>query len=348
MRIITGKARGIKLKTLEGDNTRPTAERVKEAVFSMIQFDIEGRQVLDLFAGSGQMALEALSRGASGAVLVDRSKDAVKIIRDNVEKTKLQDDCHIVNSDYLDYIKRNSGKKFDIIFLDPPYRSENYVPSLTALYENDILKPTSIVVCECGEDYLIENDKKILKYYSIKKQSKYSKSVITILEPKIAEKKGSVAIVPGSFDPITYGHIEIAKRAAEEYETVYLAVMVNSQKNYLFTLDERKKIAEAALAQYENIKVISSDGMLWQLAYDLGAEAIVKGYRNQTDLDYEMKMAEFNKKHNPNAKTVLLKSSEEYEDISSTLVRSRIAEGLSLDGFVPEKATELVYKYLKK
>ena len=113
-------------------------------------------------------------------------------------------------------------------------------------------------------------------------------------------------------------------------------------------MDERKKIAEAALDQYKNIKVISSEGMLWQLAYDLGAEAIVKGYRNQTDLDYEMKMAEFNKKHNPEAKTVLLKSSEDYEEISSTLVRSRIAEGLSFDGFMPEKAAELVYKYLKK
>ena len=80
MRIITGKARGTRLKTLEGDTTRPTAERVKEAVFSMIQFDLEGREVLDLFAGSGQMALEALSRGASRAVLVDKSKEAIKII----------------------------------------------------------------------------------------------------------------------------------------------------------------------------------------------------------------------------------------------------------------------------
>ena len=89
MRIITGKAKGIRLKTLEGNATRPTSERVKEAVFSMIQMDIEGREVLDMFSGSGQMALEALSRGAIGAVMLDRSPDAIKIITENAQKTAL-------------------------------------------------------------------------------------------------------------------------------------------------------------------------------------------------------------------------------------------------------------------
>ena len=87
MRIITGKAKGIRLKTLEGEATRPTSERAKEAVFSMIQFEIEGRTVLDLFGGSGQLALEALSRGASSAIVSDASKAAVDVIRKNAEKT---------------------------------------------------------------------------------------------------------------------------------------------------------------------------------------------------------------------------------------------------------------------
>ena len=95
MRIITGKARGIKLATLEGENTRPTSERAKEAVFSMLQFEIEGRAVLDLFAGSGQMGLEAVSRGAESAVFVDKSKDAIAIIGKNIEKTKLSDSCRV-------------------------------------------------------------------------------------------------------------------------------------------------------------------------------------------------------------------------------------------------------------
>ena len=121
MRIITGMAKGITLKTLEGDNTRPTSERVKEAVFSMIQFDIEGRSVLDLFAGSGQMALEALSRGAASATLVDKSKEAIAIINYNSQKTKLSDKCTVIQADFLDFIKRSAGKQYDIIFLDPPY-----------------------------------------------------------------------------------------------------------------------------------------------------------------------------------------------------------------------------------
>ena len=121
MRIITGKARGIKLVSLEGDATRPTSERVKEAVFSMIQFDIEGRSVLDLFSGSGQLALEALSRGAAHAVMIDKSRDAVKIIKTNVEKTKLAEDCEIFNCDYKEYITKNKGRQFDIVFVDPPY-----------------------------------------------------------------------------------------------------------------------------------------------------------------------------------------------------------------------------------
>ena len=145
MRIITGKAKGIKLNTLEGIETRPTAERVKEAIFSMIQFDIEGRKVLDLFSGSGQMGLEAVSRGAAHAVMVDRSKNAIKIIESNAEKTHLKEQCTIINSDATDFIKRNKGNKFDIIFIDPPYASGLYAPILLELKNNDLLKPTSLI-----------------------------------------------------------------------------------------------------------------------------------------------------------------------------------------------------------
>ena len=133
----------------------------------------------------------------------------------------------------------------------------------------------------------------------------------------------TVAIVPGSFDPITYGHIDIAKRAAKDYDIVYLAVMINDQKRYLFTLQEREEIARLALSGIENITVISSDGMLWKLAEELGADAIVKGYRNNVDYEYEMKMAEFNSRHNPKARTVLLKADQSLTTLSSTLLREK-------------------------
>ena len=150
MRIITGSAKGIRLKTLEGDATRPTSERVKEAVFSMIQGDIEDREVLDLFCGSGQMALEALSRGASHAVAVDKALPAIKIITENAEKTKLISKCTIVRDEYLGFIKRNRGRKFDIVFLDPPYASGYYSIALKAMLDNDMLKPSTMIICESG------------------------------------------------------------------------------------------------------------------------------------------------------------------------------------------------------
>lgn len=183
MRIITGIAKGIRLKTLEGDNTRPTAERVKEAVFSMLQFDIEGRTVLDLFSGSGQMALEAISRGASEATLVDRSKDAIAIIRDNSQKSGLADKCKIYQADYLDYIKRCGGRKFDIIFLDPPYALKMYKPALEALLTNGCLKPSTLIVCESGAAEVFEGDAVLASKFEIEKQTKYSKTFITIFRP---------------------------------------------------------------------------------------------------------------------------------------------------------------------
>ncbi len=184
MRIITGTAKGIRLKTLEGNATRPTAERVKEAVFSMLQMDIEGREVLDLFSGSGQMALEALSRGASSAVLLDSASAAISVITENANKTKLISKCTIRRSDYLDYIKRNKGKKFDIIFLDPPYASGYYKIALHALIENDMLKSTSMIVCESGEEMIFEGDEALSEKFVTVKQSRYSKTYITILSPK--------------------------------------------------------------------------------------------------------------------------------------------------------------------
>ena len=155
-----------------------------------------------------------------------------------------------------------------------------------------------------------------------------------------------IAIVPGSFDPITLGHIDIVKRAAKDYDEVILAIMINPQKKYMFTMQQRERIARAALADIPNVKVITSEGMLWRLAMELNACAIVKGYRNEKDLAYENDMAKFNFEHNPNAKTILLKSSDEFEDISSTRVREKILNGESLNALLPKKAIDEINKII--
>ena len=147
MRVITGSARGAKLRTLEGLSTRPTSDRVKEAIFNIIQFDIEGRRVLDLFGGSGQLAIEALSRGAAYAVLVDQNPQAVSVIKENLKKTKLDQKASVFQSDYLRFLS-TTRDRFDIIFLDPPY-AENFIENaLRKISEIDILTEGGIIVCK--------------------------------------------------------------------------------------------------------------------------------------------------------------------------------------------------------
>ena len=147
MRVIAGTARSIPLLSRDGLETRPTADRVKEALFSAIQFEIEGRQVLDLFGGSGQLAIEALSRGAAGAVIVDRGRESVSVIRQNLARTGLSGKAEVFCMDYLDFLNRTK-KRFDLVFLDPPY-GENFLEmALKRISEIDILKSGAIIVCE--------------------------------------------------------------------------------------------------------------------------------------------------------------------------------------------------------
>jgi 16S rRNA (guanine(966)-N(2))-methyltransferase RsmD len=147
MRVISGTARGMRLTTLEGLDVRPTTDKVKESLFNIIQFDIEGRRVLDLFAGSGQLGIEALSRGAASAVFVDSREDACKLIRENLKRTKLDTLGKVVRSDYLQYLKQ-SQEKFEIIILDPPYAEVFLENALKAITEIDILHSGGIIVTE--------------------------------------------------------------------------------------------------------------------------------------------------------------------------------------------------------
>lgn len=145
LRIITGIAKNKPLKSLEGDSVRPTTSRVKEAVFSAIQFDILGRSVLDLFAGTGQMGLEAMSRGAGSCVFVDESRMAADVIRRNIKSTGLTGNTRVVVGTAEDYIRR-CGQKFDLVFIDPPYNM-NIINDVLGLLERS-LGDDAIVVCE--------------------------------------------------------------------------------------------------------------------------------------------------------------------------------------------------------
>ena len=145
MRVITGAARGRRLLTLEGEDVRPTTDRVKEAVFSIIQFETEGRAFLDLFAGSGQMGIEALSRGAKEAVFVDSAKKSVEIIRKNLQSTNLFSAASVFQLDWQSFLAMNT-KRFDIAFLDPPYGKGILQDALQML--PDHMKETGMIITE--------------------------------------------------------------------------------------------------------------------------------------------------------------------------------------------------------
>lgn len=159
MRVISGSARGTRLNTLDGLDTRPTLDRVKESLFNIIQNKIYDSNVLDLFSGSGALAIETLSRGAKQAYLCDNSKQAIKIIRENISKTHFEDKAKVLNMDYNKAIEYLKNEKFNIIFLDPPYKTEFDIEALKLIKKNNMLSEEGIIILETDR---VEEKKKEL------------------------------------------------------------------------------------------------------------------------------------------------------------------------------------------
>lgn len=180
MRIISGKARGTKLFTLDGLNTRPTLDRVKEPLFSIIQEYVVDSDVLDLFAGSGALGLEALSRGAKSAILCDNSKEAVDIIYKNITKTKLN--AEVINNDFVKTLKRLDGRQFDIIFLDPPYETNYLEEAINKILELNLLKENGLIIAETDNQEKVEKIKKL--DITISDIRKYGRVILIFLNRK--------------------------------------------------------------------------------------------------------------------------------------------------------------------
>ena len=176
MRVISGKARGVQLKTPQGMLNRPTADRVKEAMFSIIQFDLPGAKVLDLFGGTGQLGIEALSRGAQSCVFVDKNESACGIIRENLRRTGFAEEGSIVRSDYLSYLK-TAHEMFNIVLLDPPYAEEFLENSIKLLSEIDILQSNGIIISErpFGKELSLD-----LPGFTRSKDYKYGNTVLAL------------------------------------------------------------------------------------------------------------------------------------------------------------------------
>ncbi len=178
MRVITGAAKGRRLETLEGEDVRPTTDRVKEAVFSVIQFETEGRAFLDLFAGSGQMGIEALSRGAASACFVDSSKKSFDTVKRNLDTVGFAERARVYRTDYRSFLAVNS-ELFDIVFLDPPYKTGILQDSLELVA--GAVKDTGVIIAENPVD-----EELLSKYgdFVLDRQYRYGKIKITTFRHK--------------------------------------------------------------------------------------------------------------------------------------------------------------------
>ena len=180
MRVITGSARGRKLKEPQGFDVRPTTDQVKEAIFNICQFDVEGRRVLDLFGGTGQLGIEAKSRGAAQVDIVDAARDSVRLIKENVALTGLE--VRVLQADALDYLKRCGS--YDLIFLDPPYDSGLAEKALNAIKAFDILSKGGIIICETRAETALPA---LEAPYVLKKQYRYGKVKLTTYSKEAEE-----------------------------------------------------------------------------------------------------------------------------------------------------------------
>ena len=181
MRVVAGSARGLKLKTIEGDSTRPTKDMVKEALFSVLTADINDSVFLDLFAGSGAIGIEALSRGAKEAYFSDINKECIEVINFNLEKARFKDKSKVFNLDYIKMLDKVSNISFDIIYIDPPYNKGLGVKAIEIISSYDLLKKSGIIVYETDE---VEQVPDTIGTYEIFKSKKYGRNILNFYSRK--------------------------------------------------------------------------------------------------------------------------------------------------------------------
>ena len=181
MRIISGTARGTKLYTLEGKTTRPTLDRVKESLFSIIQYETIDSVFLDLFSGSGAIGLEAASRGARKVILCDKSKEAINVINKNIEKTHLKEKVELYNLDYETLLKTKIKEKIDVIYIDPPYESNFAIKSLELIIEKQITNEDATIIIETDDESKILKELEKMKI-KITDKRKYGRAILIFLK----------------------------------------------------------------------------------------------------------------------------------------------------------------------
>lgn len=311
MRIVAGKYRGRKITPPSDDSVRPTTDRIKETVFNILQWDVEGARVLDLFAGSGALGIECLSRGAAEVVFADKSPASVALIRQNLKG--IEGSYRVLTADFMGVL-RSGEDKFDLIFIDPPYKSGLGELAVDAAFDLGRVAEGGTVVYEHSSE---------LPFKCAREDLKVRTKVMGSVTVEFIRKK-TTGLVTGTFDPVTKGHMAVIEEALRLFDEVVVAVLVNPEKQCMFTPEERLALLNAALSGNTRVKTLYSEDYAVDVARRVGADKLVRGVRGEGDEAYENAMAEYNRAHGFD--TVFV-TPERYADVSSTRARELISKG---------------------
>ena len=329
MRIIGGIYKGRTLLGFRGDKIRPTSDNARESLFNILG-DVSGAEFLDLFSGTGAIGIEALSRGAS-VTFNDVSSESVELIHANLKKIGASQE--VLSLDALSFIK-SSRKKFDIIYLDPPYKSELIFELLNSVGE--ILKDGGQVVFENEKIYT--GSAKGLVLTDVRK---YGRAILQFF----SKQKSGVAVYAGTFDPITIGHEDSVLTALKSFGKLYLVLGENAKKTPYFTEEERFALIKATF-EGKNVNIIKFSDFTNEKDYadfllSQDVKYYVRGIRNAEDFAYEKKAEKRNSAVYFGITTAYIFCEEKLKDISSTKVKNLIKKGGDATEFIPQTAQKV-------
>ena len=334
MRVIAGSAAGHQAR-IRPQGVRPTSDRVRESLFNSLGQFFEGGRVLDLYAGTGALGIEALSRGCGHAVFVERDRAARAVILENLRRTGFADRAEVLGGEVEAVVGQlvTRRDRFDLIFADPPYRIAAEVGGILHRLRS-LLAPGGRVAIESGEAPVegAGGQKGVTR--------RYGGTFITILDR--SELTMIVAVCPGSFDPVTTGHLDVIVRASQIFDHVVVAVGSNRRKQARLPAVERARLLEKVTADMDNVSVEVMEGLLVDFARERGAQVIVKGLRAVSDFESEFEQAQLNRTMFPELETVFIMASAEHSFLSSSAVREIASLGGDVRGLVPEGVLETV------
>lgn len=344
MRITAGTARGRRLAAPRGRDVRPTSDKVREAIFDRLGPDGPRGTILDLFAGTGALGLEALSRGAARVVLVDRDPRAVAACRANAALFGPAAPVDVRCAEAFAFLRGpGRGLRADLVLLDPPYAFDRWTELLAALRSCQAVRSGCIVVVERSA----RTPPVAASGYQALRSSRYGDTAVDLLVaadvgPGAAARAAvreatvqGVAIYAGSFDPVTNGHVGLIKRGLEIFDRLIVAVARNVAKETLFPAAEREEMIREAINGGDRVEVVSFDGLLVEYARARNVRVLLRGLRAVADFEYELQMANMNRKLWPAIETFFMMTEEDYFFLSSRNVKEIASFGGKVDALVP-------------